>query len=131
MPDDTPHLPRALVNQLLRQAQQAAGPAQGFVYCNDRGHYQCAPLAAKADLRLAALQARAHAPLAFYRSSNAPLPPLAGAQTAALAGCTGLCLDIALDTKGVLQLRGWRLADGHATPLEVAIAESSESVLLK
>ncbi|MDE2070791.1 MAG: hypothetical protein KGJ04_05965 [Gammaproteobacteria bacterium] len=127
MADDTLRLPRTLVNQLLRQAQRAAGLSQGFVLRDRHGRYQCEPIAANADLRLAALQARAHAPLAFYRSSNAPLSPLADAQTAALASCTRLSLDIALDTKGVLQLRGWRLANGHATPLEVAITESAQS----
>lgn len=129
MADDTLQLPRILVNQLLRQAQRAAGLSQGFVIRDRRGDYQCEPLAANADLHTAALQARARAPLAYYRSSNTPLPPLAAAQTAALASCTGLSLDIALDTKGVLQLRAWRLADGHATPLEVAITESAQSDL--
>lgn len=131
MPDDTLRLPRALVNHLLRQAQRTTGLSQGFVLRDRHGRYRCEPLAANADLHLAALQARAHAPLAFYRSSNAPLPPLAKEQTTALAGCTALYLDIALDTKGVLQLRGGRLADGRVAPLEVAITESAESGLLK
>lgn len=127
MADDTLRLPRTLVNHLLRQAQRAAGLSQGFVLRDRHGRYQCEPLATNADLHAAALRARTQAPLAFYRSSSAPLPPLADAQTAALADCTGLYLDIALDTKGVLQLRGWRLADGHVTPLAVAITESAES----
>lgn len=131
MADDTLRLPRTLVNQLLRQAQRTVGLAQGFVLRDSRGRYQCELLPANADLHTAALQARAHAPLAYYRSSNTPLPLLADAQTAALADCTGLFLDIALDTKGVLQLRGWRLAGGHVTPLEVTITESAQSGLAK
>ena len=131
MTDDPLRLPRTLVNQLLRQAQRARGLSQGFVLRDPQGHYHCQPVAPDADLHLAALQARAHAPLAFYRSSGMPLPAPAKEQTAALAQCTGLCLDIALDTKGVLQLRCWRLADGHAAPLEIAITESAESDLSK
>ncbi|MBU6420624.1 MAG: hypothetical protein KGL98_04550 [Gammaproteobacteria bacterium] len=126
MADDTLRLPRTLVNQLLRQAQRTAGLAQGFVIRDRQDRYRCVPIPTDADLNKVALRARTQAPLAFYRSSNMPLPPLAAAQTAALADCTGLFLDIALDTKGVLQLRGWRLADGHATPLEVAITESAQ-----
>lgn len=129
MPDKTLQLPRTLVNQLLRQAQLAAGLTQGFVFCESSGRYRCEPVAADADLSAAAGQAQARTAVAFFRSSHAPLTPLTREQMAALGGGTTLYLDIALDTKGVLQLRAWRLGDNQATALEVAITEAAETVL--
>ena len=129
MPDKTLRLPRTLVNQLLRQAQQAAGVTQGFVFCEGSGRYRCEPVAANADLSAPAGRAQACTPVAFFRSSHAPLTPLAREQMAALGGRTTLFLDMALDTKGVLQLRAWRLADNQATALEVNITEAAEIAL--
>lgn len=129
VPDKTLRLPRTLVNQLLRQAQQAAGITQGFVFREGSGRYRCELVAANADLSVAARHAQARTPVALFRSSHAPLTPLAGEQMAAFSAHTALFLDIALDTKGVLQLRAWRLADNQATVLEINITEAAEIIL--
>lgn len=126
MPNETLQLPRPLVNQLLHQAQQAAGFSRGFVRRDANGRFQCRPLAAAADVTTASVSGCAPEPFAFYRSSNVPLPPLTAEQVAVLARCTSLSLDIALDTQGVLQLRAWRLANGQATPLDVGLMDSEE-----
>lgn len=112
-------LPRPLVNLLLHQAQYSPGFSQGFVLRDGHSGYKCVPLAPNADLIAAA--AGTQTPLAFYRSSSAPLPALTAEESAALANCTGLYLGVALDTKGVLQLRAWRIGRSQIQELDVAI----------
>lgn len=129
MPDKTLRLPRPLVNQLLRQAQQATGFTQGFVFREGSGRYRCEPLAANTDLNAPAGQAQTRIPVAFFRSSHAPLTPLAREPIAALGGRITLFLDLALDTKGVLQLRAWRLTNNQTTALEIDITEAAEIIL--
>lgn len=116
-------LPRPLVNQLLHQAQQATGFSQGFVLRDAHGRYHCAPLPATADLGAAAARACPKLPFAFYRSSSTPLPTLNTKESAALGVCTTLYLGMALDTKGVLQLRAWQIDGPEPIELEVSIHE--------
>lgn len=123
MPVETMHLPRPLVNQLLHQAQQAAGFCQGWVYQDAHGRYRCAPLPANADFVTQA-HARDERLFAYYRASNQPLPLPSTQQLQALAKAVGLYLGVALDVKGVLQLRGWRIAAGRVAELDLAISET-------
>lgn len=116
-------LPRPLVNQLLRHAQRATERSQGWVLRDARGELQAKPLAAETDLATAP----ATVPFAFYRSFKADHGPLTAEETAALAKRTALYIEMALDTKGVLQLRAWRLEGRQATPLDVAITDSADS----
>lgn len=127
MPVETLQLARPLVNQLLHQAQLSPGFSQGLVLRDEHGHYQCRPLPTNADLSSPALRERWPAAFAFYRSSKTVLAPLIRQQLTTLSDITTLCLDIALDTKGVLQLRAWRLADGQTTQMDVSITEALEA----
>ncbi|MGH8378477.1 MAG: hypothetical protein ACRER7_05935 [Gammaproteobacteria bacterium] len=122
---DALRLPRPLVNQLLHSAQQAVSSSQGFVLHHGTDHFLCAPLPADADLVQAArqLQKRAEQMFAFYRTSNKSLPPPAAAELQVIIAFVPLYLAVALDIKGVLQLRAWRIAGSRALELDVAISE--------
>lgn len=122
MPTEALRLPRPLVNQLLRHAQRAAEHSQGWVLRNAHGELQAVPLAPETDLTTAA----ASTVFALYRSFKAHHLPLSADEIAALAERTRLYIEMALDTKGVLQLRAWRLESRQATPLEVAITDSED-----
>lgn len=124
MPTETLCLPRPLVNQLLRQAQRAAERSQGWVLRDARGELQAVPLDAETGLTTAP----AGRSFAFYRSFKANRRLLSADETAALAKHTSLYLEMSLDTKGVLQLRAWRLENRQATLVDVAITDSADSV---
>lgn len=115
-------LPRTLVTHLLREAQ-TKGPTSGFLLGKTGMALHCAPLASDADVRTA-LAAHTEPPFAFYRASPGLTHGPALEDLAALTGVVDCYLGISLDTKGVLQLRAWRLTGGQAAPLDVAIVES-------
>ncbi|MGH8307231.1 MAG: hypothetical protein ACRER0_03080 [Gammaproteobacteria bacterium] len=119
-------LPRPLVNQMLHIAQQAASFSQGFVLHHGTDRFLCAPLPANADLIQVAgqLQRRGERLFAFYRSSNRPLPPPDATEIQTIIESVPLYLAVALDIKGVLQLRAWRIAGSQASELDVAISET-------
>jgi hypothetical protein len=123
-PVETLHLPRPLVNQLLHQAQQSPGFSQGFVRRDRHGHYPCTALPMNADL--VATSARVPAPgiFAFYRSSHTPLLVLTAQEAWALGQCTTLYLGVSLNTKGVLQLRAWRIDGSRLLETDVTITEA-------
>ncbi|MGH8283050.1 MAG: hypothetical protein ACRESE_04310 [Gammaproteobacteria bacterium] len=119
-------LPRLLVNQLLHIAQQAVSFSQGFVLHHGSDQFLCAPLPADADLAQSVkqLQRRGKAMFAFYRTSNTALPPPGTAELHAIIEFVPLYLAVALDIKGVLQLRAWRIAGPRALEMDVAISEA-------
>lgn len=130
MPEDTgPNprlsLPRTLVTQLLRAAQTQS-PIQGFLLEQTGMALCCAPLPSGADVR-AALAAQPKPPFAFYRAASGLSCGPATEDLVALLGVVDCYLGISLDTKGVLQLRAWRLTGDRVRPLDVAIVESVET----
>lgn len=118
-------LPRPLVNQLLHAAQQTKSVSQGFILHRGHRHFSYAPLPANADLVRAAQQlcGQDERLFAFYRTSHHPLPPPAAAELQAIAGLVSIYLGIALDIKGVLQLRAWSIDGSGTVELDVAIRE--------
>ncbi|HET7921351.1 MAG TPA: hypothetical protein VFM15_01195, partial [Gammaproteobacteria bacterium] len=109
-------LPRPLVNQLLRAAQAApAGLHWGLVTMRGSTPMYCRPLsqldatvitAAREDLAR-----QGENPFALYclsQNQNDP-PDVAGPETLAAISLPYL-LHVCLGTRGVLQLRAWRLA---------------------
>lgn len=87
---------------------------------------RCRPLPAAADLAsaVAALRAEPTPLFAFYRSSSAPAQTPAAQELRLLAGIVAFYLGIFLETKGVLQLRGWRLQGERPQAVDIHIAES-------
>lgn len=94
-------LPRVLVTRLLRQIQRAEKPVgQGRI------------------------PATAGTPGLYWRLCEDPETPPAAAELARIAQAE-LYLAVCLNTKGVLQLRAWRLdGDGRVVSQEVGIRES-------
>lgn len=125
MPADTLHLPRTLVNQLLRQAQLAVMFSQGWVLRDPNGYFRPVTLAPDTGILEAAAGTLPNPPFAFYRSSKLSQNALTSGEIAALSRCTSLYLDIALDTKGVLQLHAWRIVGTRATETAVTIKETT------
>ncbi|MGA9851396.1 MAG: hypothetical protein WBR15_00450 [Gammaproteobacteria bacterium] len=119
-------LPRPLVNQLLHAAQEARSFSQGFVLRRADDHFRCAPLPADADLARAGKQLQSHAErlFAFYRTSNRLLPPPAATELRVIVEFVPLYLGVALDIRGVLQLRGWRFDGLKTLELDVTIREA-------
>lgn len=86
------------------------------------------PLPTEADSLAATASALPDVPFAFYRSFKSGHNALTAGEIAALAKCASFYLEMSLDTKGVLQLRAWRLENSQATPLDVAIMDSADLI---
>lgn len=128
------HLPRLLINQLLHHAQQSpAAEVCGLVGARAGMAVRCYPVAnvapdprrlfamdpAQQIAALRALRDRGEELFAIYHS-HPSTPPLPSATDLAQAAYPeALYLIISLQTRGVLEMRGFRLKSG--TVAEVAL----------
>lgn len=126
---DILQLPRPLVNQLLHAAQSALDSIRwGLIGARGRTPAHCYPLAALDAESISAirhqLERQDETLFAAYRTDagDAQAPDLTGLD--ALGIRVPLVLGISLGTKGVLQLRGWRVEAQRLVALEVSISES-------
>ncbi|HQU15232.1 MAG: hypothetical protein B7Z66_13215 [Chromatiales bacterium 21-64-14] len=107
-------LPRPLVNQLLQQAQRHPDHAAwGLIGSRDGQPTRCYPAQRRA--RPGALHApdtRDEGVFAVYHSHPAPHGAPRAAELAATGHPGVLHLIISLGTRGVLEMRGFRLRDG-------------------
>lgn len=124
MPAEPLYLPRPLVNRLLREAQRAGEFSQGWILRDARGQLQSMPLPPDLDLGTVAARPPNGRGFAFYRSATMSATQLTTEETAALGQYTAIFLDIALDTKGVLQLRAWCIAANSLVATAVSVTES-------
>ena len=132
------YLPRVIVNQLLRHAQQSPSDevcgligAQGGVaaHCYAVANIAATPqrlFAMDPAQQIAAMRAmreRGEALFAIYHSHPAspPFPSRADVQQANYP--EALYLIISLQTQGVLEMRGFRLSDGAVIEIPLEIAE--------
>lgn len=122
-------LPRPLVNQLLHAAQSAPDSLRwGIIGARGRTPMHCYPLAGVDAKSISAarhqLERQGETLFAAYRTDagDAQAPDLTGLD--ALGIRISLVLGISLGTKGVLQLRGWRVEAQRLVALEVSIRES-------
>ena len=130
------HLPRPLINQLLHHAQRSpAAEVCGLVGAKAGVAVRCYPVAnVAADPRrlfamdpaqqiaaLRALRNRGEELFAIYHShpSTPPLPSTTDLAQAAYP--EALYLIISLQTRGVLEMRGFRLKDGTVAEVELEI----------
>lgn len=124
-----PPLPRPLVNQLLHAAQSAPDSIRwGIIGARGRTPAHCYPLAGLDAKSISAarhqLERQGETLFAAYRTDagDAEAPDLT--ELDALGICVPLLLWISLGTKGVLQLRGWRIEAQRLVALEISISES-------
>lgn len=102
-------LPRPLVLKLLHQAQ--VDPGAGLIVRAPDGTLRLAGLADGVEFDI----------FAFYRVTPQTVP--AEQDVARWQGRTGLFLGVSVDTKGVLQLRGWQAGPAGLELVEVSLAE--------
>ncbi|WJW75939.1 M67 family metallopeptidase [Thiohalobacter sp. IOR34] len=131
-------LPRTLVNRLLSQAQQSAEiEVCGLIGRDAEGrlHVYPVPNVAREPGRLfqmdpagqidamRRMREGGESLFAIYHSHpHAPAEPSAtDLQEAAYP--EALYLIISLNTEGVLEMRGYRLGDGHVRPVELEVVE--------
>jgi proteasome lid subunit RPN8/RPN11 len=130
------HLPRTLVNKLLHQAQVSPETEVcGLIGATARGTVSVYPIANIAEspdqlfrmepsTQIAAMRRmreRGESLFAIYHSHpHAPAVPSARDLEEA-AYPEALYLVISLDTKGVLELRGFRLEEGRSQEVELEI----------
>ncbi|MFI4968132.1 MAG: hypothetical protein ACHQAU_05335 [Gammaproteobacteria bacterium] len=108
-------LPRSMVLRLLHLAQQGAGT--GLITRLADGELKIHPLrpgSAPPDPDGETL-------FAFYRTSAQTQPETQDIE--AWQSVTPLFLSVSVGIKGVLQLRGWRAAEGKADQVELSLAE--------
>ncbi len=122
-------LPRILVNQLLHAAQSAPDSLRwGIIGARSRTPMHCYPLAGVDAKSISAarhqLERQGETLFAAYRTDagDAQVPDLT--ELDALGIRVPLVLGISLGTKGVLQLRGWRIQAQRLVALEISIRES-------
>ena len=122
-------LPRPLVNQLLHAAQSAPDSIRwGIIGARGQTPAHCYPLAGVDAKSISAvrhqLERQDETLFAAYRTDagDAQAPDLA--ELDALGIRVPLVLGISLGTKGVLQLRGWRIEAQRLVTLEISISES-------
>ncbi|MGH8400918.1 MAG: hypothetical protein ACRESU_07435 [Gammaproteobacteria bacterium] len=122
-------LPRPLVNQLLHIAQTApAGTSWGIIGARDTMPTHCYPLELLDVTAIAAVQrkleSRNEIIFAWYRvdSSGIKAPAVSELEVAGVSA--PLLLGISLGTKGVLQLRGWRIEGQQLAELGIRISET-------
>lgn len=135
MSKKTIHIPRPLVNQLLHEAQLS--PAQevcGLIGCDD-GRCECYPIenvatdasvlfALNASEQLAAFKSmkeKGQSLFAIYHShpDSPPMPSSIDIEEANYRDA--LYLIISLNTKGVLEMRGFYLADAEPEEVELIL----------
>lgn len=123
------NLPRPLVNQLLHIAQIASnGTSSGIIGVRDRTLTRCYPLEYLDTNGIAAAQRKLEASseivFAWYRvdSNGLKTPDVSDLQAIGIS--VPLLLGISLGTKGVLQLRGWRIEGQQLTGLDISISET-------
>lgn len=115
-------LPRRLAIQLMAEAQQAGDRAVGGVVAA-RGNVPVAVYpAGAADATLPALR-DGETLWAVYRSHPAAGWEPSAADLSGAGPADVLHLIVSVDTKGVLQLRGWRIRNGNAVQQELRIGE--------
>jgi len=127
---NTLHLPRPLVNQLLHAAQLHPGRAHwGVISRGDAPPDRCDALgqtpqdvsSALTDLVARIAKAGRQAWALYYCDPAAPSAP--DVQPLPQFGIP-LLLTVSLGTKGVLQLRAWRMTAAPPQELEVGIREA-------
>lgn len=132
------HLPRILVNQLLHQAQSSPqDEVCGLIGATLEGKVSVYPVANIAEApeqlfrmepsaQIAAMRRmreRGESLFAIYHSHpHAPALPSAR-DLAEAAYPEALYLVISLDTKGVLEMRGFRLEEGRAREVELEVLD--------
>jgi [CysO sulfur-carrier protein]-S-L-cysteine hydrolase len=121
-------LPRPLINQLLHIAQSApAGIQWGFIGARGQVPAHCYPIEKLDTNGIAAAQHKldqlGEALYALYRvdSGAARVPDLSEIEAFGIK--TSFLLGISLGTKGVLQLRGWRVTGQQLSALDIGISE--------
>ena len=130
-------IPRTIVNQLLHHAQQKEDrEVCGLIGATALGPEHCYPIANVAPQpttryhmdpkqqidALRTLRERGETLFAIYHSHpTTPAMPSATDRAEANYPDT-LYLIVSLNTKGVLDLRGYRICDGSAEPVELEIA---------
>lgn len=102
-------LPRPLVLKLLRRAQ--VDPGAGFIVRAPGGRLRLTALADDTDSDV----------FAFYRTSPQVAP--AEEDVARWQSRTRLFLGVSVGTKGVLQLRAWRVGTAGLEAVEISLAE--------
>ena len=105
-------LPRTLVVELLHRAQTASGAVEGVVLRDTEGKLLLGPSAAGGTA------------FACYRSTPAEAAPT----SADMERCRRIApvlLQVALGTRGVLQLRAWDLTGDTPRPLELELTEAA------
>ena len=103
-------LPRTLVVELLHRAQTASGTAEGVVQRDGEGR-----------LVLGSASASGGA-FACYRSASADTAPTL-AEMQRYRRISALLLQVALGTRGVLQLRAWDVRGDTPQPLDLELTE--------
>jgi len=116
------HVPRRLAIRLLAEAQKATDREVAGVVAA-RGAEPVTVYPATGREALASLADRGETLWAVYRSHPAAGWKPSAADLAASGHPEALHLIVSLDTKGVLQLRGWKIEGGEAVPKELAIGE--------
>lgn len=121
-------LPRSLVNRLLHIAQTAVnGSTWGLIGACNATPVHCYPFAHLDVANVIAAQSRLKQQgdnlFALYRTDAGEVqaPDMNGLDTSGIS--VSLFLDISLGTKGVLQLRGWRIQARQLVPLDMGISE--------
>lgn len=121
-------LPRQLINQLLHAAQSMPDKVHwGVIGAHDNSPVHCYRLESDDDTGLAHLQhklaARGETLFAWYRADPgaANTPDLT--ELGMLDARVNLVFSISLGTKGVLQLRGWRVDGNKLSELEVGLSD--------
>jgi hypothetical protein len=129
LPAEVLQLPRPLVNQLLHAAQSAPDNIRwGIIGARGQTPVHCYPLAGLDAKSISAvlhqLERQGETLFAAYRTDagDAQAPDLTELDTLGIR--VPLLLGISLGTKGVLQLRGWRIEAQRLVALEVSISES-------
>lgn len=107
-------LPRAMVLKLLHLAQR--GASTGLITRLPDGELRIRPIQPGEGFT-----ADGETPFAFYRSSAQTRPEAEDIH--AWQSVTPFFLSVSVGTKGVLQLRGWRAAEGKTDPVELSLAE--------
>ncbi|HET7650186.1 MAG TPA: hypothetical protein VFL15_05750 [Gammaproteobacteria bacterium] len=123
-------LPRPLINQLLHAAQAMPDKAHwGVISASDNQPVRCYRLEPDDDAGLTRLRhklaARNETPFAWYRADpgTASIPDLA--ELGKLDLSVHLLFSVSLGTKGVLQLRGWRVDGKKLSELEIGLSEEA------
>jgi [CysO sulfur-carrier protein]-S-L-cysteine hydrolase len=122
-------LPRQLINQLLHIAQTAsAGNRWGIIGAQDHIPVHCYPFEKLDAARIAAarckLESRSETIFAWFLidSDGITTPAVSDLQAGGISA--PLLFGVSLGTKGVLQLRGWRIEGQQLAELDVRISET-------